>query len=1125
MAINDRQSGLLAAEDWKKIYQSFREADFQSYDFSTLRKSMIDYLQLYYPEDFNDFIESSEYIALIDLIAFMGQSLAFRADLNTRENFIDTADRRDSILRLAKLVSYVPKRNIPSSGFLKINSVLTTENVTDSNGISLANTAILFNDPANPNWLEQFNTVMNLAFISGQKVGKPGNTKNIDGIKYEEYSIRTPGDTTPNYPFSTIVDGTEMPFELISATTVDRETVYEPPVGPSGKFNILYKNDNLGFSSNNTGFFFYFKQGQLNAVDLNFVESLSNRVTSLNVSNVNNNDIWLYQVDGNGNLSTLWSQVPSVAGINIAYNPQDTNQRKTYQVNTRLNDQIDLVFGDGAFAEIPQGNFRLFYRVSNGLSYNVNPEEMQNLAFSIEYLSKRGRVETLTFSASLLYTVTNAVARESIEEIRLKAPQQYYTQNRMVNGEDYNIFPFTNFSSLVKVKSVNRTSSGISRFLDVIDTSGKFSSTNIFCQDGILYRNPVEQGFTFDFLNTTDILAVLQNQLKPALQRRETLHFYYEKYDRFTSADFGWQQTTATTNASTGWFQNGAGDPQVIGSYTSSERKYITDGALIKFTAPTGYYFATGNILKAGSPTLPGDKDVIYASVLNVVTDGTNGGVGNLDNGLGPVTLNQIVPTGAVVSEIIPAYNSNLTSVLEQEIVELIKIYAEFGLGYDQESKEWYVISAEDLDKTSEFSLDFAKDTSGNNLDSSWIIRLSASNQIYTAVYRTIEYLFESELETRFYFDESAKIFDTRTSSVIKDSINVLKINNLPDSSYPLNNDYPLEIYASVVEDDGYINNKRIMVSFSDSDNDGIPDNPDIFDVIVAPETNPGNKLVFFQDVVDDYSFANTVPLPSGTVIADWSTEVLIEANKNNYQDGQLFYATSEDKYFQLSLVDGVKTIDEVTGYSAYTGRQDIFFQYRHNSPNYKRIDPSPSNIIDIFLLTKAYDADYRVYITDTTGKVSEPERPTTESLRLDYGDLENFKPVSDSIIFSPAKYKPLFGPKAEANLRATFKVIKNTNVIISDSEIRVRVVNALNEYFAIEFWDFGETFYFSELSAYLHSTLVPYVASISIVPDNTAFGNLLQINAEPDEIFINAATVDQVVIVPAITAAQLKLM
>ena len=78
MAATTRQTNLLTQQDWKKIYQTFQNADFQSYDFETLRKSMIDYLRNYYPEDFNDFLESSEYVALIDLLAFLGQSLALK---------------------------------------------------------------------------------------------------------------------------------------------------------------------------------------------------------------------------------------------------------------------------------------------------------------------------------------------------------------------------------------------------------------------------------------------------------------------------------------------------------------------------------------------------------------------------------------------------------------------------------------------------------------------------------------------------------------------------------------------------------------------------------------------------------------------------------------------------------------------------------------------------------------------------------------------------------------------------------------------------------------------------------------------------------------------------------------
>ena len=82
MSATGRQNNLFLAEDWKKIYQTFKNADFTSYDFENMRRVMIQYLRENYPEDFNDYIESSEYLALIDLIAFLGQSLAFRMDLN-----------------------------------------------------------------------------------------------------------------------------------------------------------------------------------------------------------------------------------------------------------------------------------------------------------------------------------------------------------------------------------------------------------------------------------------------------------------------------------------------------------------------------------------------------------------------------------------------------------------------------------------------------------------------------------------------------------------------------------------------------------------------------------------------------------------------------------------------------------------------------------------------------------------------------------------------------------------------------------------------------------------------------------------------------------------------------------
>ena len=173
MATTDRQNRLLVAEDWRKIYTAFQQSDFKSYDFETIRRTMVAYLRENYPDDFNDYIESSEYVALLDLIAYIAQSLSFRVDLNARENFLETAERRNSVLRLARLINYNAKRNTPATGLLKFTSVSTTENVVDSSGTDLANVTVVWNDGTNANYPEQFINILNAANVSGQNYGKP----------------------------------------------------------------------------------------------------------------------------------------------------------------------------------------------------------------------------------------------------------------------------------------------------------------------------------------------------------------------------------------------------------------------------------------------------------------------------------------------------------------------------------------------------------------------------------------------------------------------------------------------------------------------------------------------------------------------------------------------------------------------------------------------------------------------------------------------------------------------------------------------------------------------------------------------------------------------------------------
>jgi len=1133
MATTSRQTAIFGVEDWKRIYQTYQEANFQSYDFETLRKSFVDYLRLYYPETFNDYIESSEFIALLDVMAFMGQSLAFRTDLNTRENYLDTAERRDSVVKLANLVSYTPQRNVEASGYLKVFSVSTTENITDYNGINLANLTINWADPTNLDWQEQFTNIINASLVNTQKFGNPGNKQTILGVDTQEYTINLVPGFLPVIPYTATVDTINMPFEVVNSTSFGETFVYEPPPLPDGRFNVLFRNDQQGFLSANTGFFFLFKQGVLQNQDFNLAERIDNRAVAINIEGINNNDVWLYQLDDTGNINQYWQEVQSIYAAAVEQLAPGT--RNIYSVTSRTNDQITLNFGDGVFATIPVGTFRTYVRASNGLTYIINPVEMQSVVVPISYVSRTGQIETITFTCGITEPVTNAQARETITEIKQRAPAQYYTQNRMVNGEDYTQFPFTQYTSILKSTAVNRASIGTSKYLDLVDGTGKYSSTNTFASDGALYESNNLYSFQFSWLTANDISDAVINQINPLTLREGLQQFYYANYPRPNIAvlNYTWNQSTVITNETTGYFKNAAGEPVAIGPFTSNNGKYITEGSLVQFAAPSGYYFNAENRLVVGVPVQPDDKSTIWASPTAVYQSGTAQGLGNLPSGVGPVVLNNYVPTGAIPVQVIPVFTTDIPISVQQSVVAQISLNQNFGLGYNNLTNTWYVITSSNLAVDANFSLSNAQNTSGGNLDASWLIQATYNGSAYTVVSRSLEYYFGSVLQTRFFFYTSDPIYDSRTGTVIRDYINVLKINTQPDVSTPLGTDNILSIIDQPVLSDGLVDDFQVVVSFSRGSGDTTPVNPDFFADIVAPTVDANQKYVFFQATVDFDNLQRYLLIESGIVDSNYPTLASIQAVQSQYVVGQVFYAYSEvdsngaNEVFYILGLDslGNLTLTQTYEYLAKVGRQNLYFQYRHNSPLTSRIDPGSTNIIDIYIVTNAYYTAYVNWLQDVTGVVVEPSAPTIDQLTTAYQGLQNYKMISDNMIINSVDFQPLFGQKAEPALRATIKVIRAAGSTASVSTIKNLVVANMNAYFDIANWNFGDTFYFSELSAYIHQNIGSVVSSVVLVPLNSqkSFGDLYEIRSAPNQIFVNGATVNDVEVITALTSTNLQ--
>ena len=1128
MSSTDRQNNLLISEDWKKIYQSFRNADFQSYDFENLRRTMIDYIRTNYPEDFNDYIESSEYLALIDLMAFLGQSIAFRVDLNARENFLELASRRDSVLRLARLISYNAKRNVAAQGLLKFTTVQTTETVIDSNGRNLAGQVISWNDSSNTNWFDQFIKVVNAAFPSSQQFGSPADKSTIYGIPTEQYRFSGNNTNVPVYSFTKSVAGNIMNFEITSTTFSGETFIYEEPPKIGLSPACVYRDDGHGNGSTGTGFFFNFTQGTLNQGTFTISQPSSNLSIDVDAQNINNNDVWLYQLDQNGLESTLWTQVPAVTGNNIIYNSLNKNIKNIYEVLTRTNDSISLAFSDGTFGNLPLGSFRTYYRISNGLNYVVNPGDIRNISIAIPYTSVTGSSETLSISLGLFTSASNATSTETNASIKANAPQTYYTQNRMITGEDYNISPLSVSQQIVKVKSVNRASSGISRYFDLVDPTGKYSSTNLFADDGVLYQDHYVDTIRFQYKSKIDIEGIIYNTISNIIALPNLRNFYYSNFISFltSSLNISWYKITSDTASTSSGYVGASADtkPYQVGGYTATDLKYFTTGALVKFVAPGTFWFDTknNNTLVSSATALSGYVNYIWAEVVSVSGDGTANGTGTLSTGFGPIVLNHAIPSGAVIAQIIPKLSLTISSPVITTMIDLIFDNKPFGLRYDATNQTWQIILESNLNSTSSFSLNKQGNTTNTQQDSSWILLFTTDNEYYTVTTRLLRYIFESDKQVQFYFDSNSKIYDKTMSAVIRDTVNILSINTLPDSTSAFTNDLKWDVISEFNGLDGYVDNKKILVSFKDSDSNGVVDNPQLFLDIVSPETNTSKKFIIEQRYSiatgqEDYKYISN----AFEVVKIKSTKSAVTATER--VDGQYFYFIDTDTLVKYSSTDPLLFVPSLD-YKVYVGRDNLKFQYTHSADYDSRIDPGASNIMDVYVLTKSYDTAYRQWLAGAN--VLQPLPPSTDELyNLVSAELNLIKSISDEIVYHPVSYKLLFGSTADLEVQATFNVVKNIASVVSDNDIKSRIITAMNQFFSLTNWDFGDTFYFSELSTYIITQLSPDITSFVIVPVKTGlyFGSLFEIKCPSNRIFINGATVDNISIVSSITSSNIK--
>lgn len=94
--------------------------DFAATDFTSLRESLLKYIQAVYPLDYQNFIESDLGIVLIELIAYMGAVMSMKADMLANENYLATARNRNNVAKILELLGVKLKGPVSAAANAKL---------------------------------------------------------------------------------------------------------------------------------------------------------------------------------------------------------------------------------------------------------------------------------------------------------------------------------------------------------------------------------------------------------------------------------------------------------------------------------------------------------------------------------------------------------------------------------------------------------------------------------------------------------------------------------------------------------------------------------------------------------------------------------------------------------------------------------------------------------------------------------------------------------------------------------------------------------------------------------------------------------------------------------------------
>ena len=115
-----------------------KDVKYLNKDFNSYKNQLMEFAEVYFPDNFNDFSEGNPGMMFLEMAAYVGDVLSFYTDTQLRESFLTLAQEKENLYNMAYAMGYKPKVTTAASVDLDIfqlvpSKIINNEYIPDFN--------------------------------------------------------------------------------------------------------------------------------------------------------------------------------------------------------------------------------------------------------------------------------------------------------------------------------------------------------------------------------------------------------------------------------------------------------------------------------------------------------------------------------------------------------------------------------------------------------------------------------------------------------------------------------------------------------------------------------------------------------------------------------------------------------------------------------------------------------------------------------------------------------------------------------------------------------------------------------------------------------------------------------